>query len=149
MVVALNDCNRTVNDCLHDADMFRVARAVALAAVVPVVEDDVAGLRDVAVILFPASHFLKQRNHPRTGTLTRDDVGKPRLNGGGANRRGAPRVFVRHGVVARQVLHGVVGVDNPLVDSTALFSSKPAAQSINEMFTKFLFRHFCLSSLLI
>jgi hypothetical protein len=57
--VPLNDGNRLAADLFHDAHMVCRPGAVSRAVVVPIVENIVAGGRDVRVVLLPAPQRLK------------------------------------------------------------------------------------------
>ena len=121
--------------------MIGAAGAVSHAAVLPVVENIVAGLRHISVVLLPAPQLLEQLDVLSAAALRRDDVGHSRRDSDGACERAAPCVRVLHGVATGQRLVTVVQVDDLPVASVALFASDVALGDAHDLLPLFLFRH--------
>ena len=140
-VVALNDGDACPADLFHNAHMIGAAGTVSHAAVLPIVENIVAGLRHISVVLLPAPQLLEQLDVLSAAALRRDDVGHSRRDGDGACERAAPCVRVLHGVATGQRLVTVVQVDDLPVASVALFASDVALGDAHDLLPLFLFRH--------
>ncbi|MPN30542.1 hypothetical protein SDC9_178013 [bioreactor metagenome] len=88
------------------------AYVVAGAGVLPVVENDVADLRDFALVLLPRGErvVLVELNHSLAPAFGRHNVGKSELDRDRRDERRAPCVRVFHGVAPGEGLMGIVKV---------------------------------------
>ncbi len=121
--VALDHLNVGAGHTLHNADMIRPAGIVADAGVVPVVENDVAGLRDVGVVFLPCSELLEKLDHLAAPALGRDNAGQAALDRHSRHEGGAPCVRVLHRVASGEWLVPVVNVNDLAVAAVGFFAA--------------------------
>ncbi len=107
--------------------MIRPAGVVAGAGVLPVVEDDVAGLGCVGVAFHPLAELLEKGDHLAASALGRDDARQAALDGDGGDEGGAPCVRVPDRVPSGERLVGVVGVDDRLVAPVGFLPAEPSS----------------------
>ena len=117
----------------HDAHMLRPAGAVQAPGEIPVVEDDVAGQGQVAVVLLPSAQVLKQLDLPGAGALRRDDIRHSGLQSSGGDEGGAPGIVIGDTVILGQGIEGVVQVDDEPVGPVVLPDARPAAGGVHQL----------------
>ena len=96
-VIALDNGNLAVEGGLHNADVSGSALVVGrriVRAVFPIVENHVARLRDIGVVLFPPHSVLIERHHAPAPALGKDNIREPALERDRRDESRAPCVGV-------------------------------------------------------
>ena len=120
----------------HDAHVVRragVVRRGVVRAVLPVVEDVVARLRHIGVVLHPRAQLLEQGDVLLAPALRRDDVGQPGGDGDGGSKGTAPCVRILHGVASGKGLVAVVQVDDLPVAPVRFLAAEIAHRDFDDL----------------
>ena len=120
----------------HDAHVVRragVVRRGVVRAVLPVVEDVVARLRHIGVVLHPRAQLLEQGDVLLAPALRRDDVGQPGGDGDGGSKGTAPCVRILHGVASGKGLVAVVQVDDLPVAPVRFLAAEIAHRDLDDL----------------
>ena len=144
--IALQDGNGAACHLLRHADMIGPAGVVPDAVIIPIIEDDVRRFRYIGVVFFPDSHLLCQLYHLAASALQGDDVIEPCLDCCCRYSGGAVCVRVLHGIVPRQRLMSVVGINNYLVGAVRPFQAYPALHDAQYVLPRLRLCHSCLTS---
>ena len=105
--------------------MIRIAGVVTASTVLPVVENNIAGIRNSRVILIPFAELLEEPDHLATAAFCRDDIRHSGLDGTGRHKCCTPCVCVLHFIASRERLVVVVNINDFLMRTVRLFASDP------------------------
>ena len=124
--VAFNDLDPVPEGTNHNAHMVCPCGAVAGTALVPMVENDITGKWNVAVVLLPGGEGFEEGDVSFTAAFCRQNLRQAALDGYSADKGGTPFILVLNRISTGQGCVVVIYVYDGTMGTVVFVGPKPA-----------------------